>query len=432
MPKKTAGRGAGTAAPAKGRGRGEQDDRTPFRNIVEGQRFFANVADIAPNPRNPREEWEWEGEEFADFVANIEQLSQLQDPSVMSRKAFAAAYPKDAATLPEGTLWVLAMGEARWRAARELKQEQIPVVLCDANARQMDEVLWSENQSRRGLNPIQEGILFRRFRDEQELSLQEIAERLGKSANRELSLSDISKKIKLSELPDGPVRRAVSRRDLGVEPAYLLMTKLKSAKRITEGYALMQEHGLTAAKAVAQLAPAPKKKQLPTPPPADGGPPPFSSTKTEAKTAPSTAPDIPQQPTAGEAAPEAAFSSTKTQPGFTPRVEALRTVLASRTYGQAPDAVTMRLADALLAAADEETLRLGKTLADIDVTEDLPDREWVVVADAVALAADELRYCAHLNTGHCDAHDAAHLGRLIEHADYTPTAHETALTASVA
>ncbi|MFK8851146.1 ParB/RepB/Spo0J family partition protein [Streptomyces sp. Ac-502] len=411
-------------------------DRTPFRNRIEGERFLAEVAKIAPNPRNVREDWEWEDDpDFDDLVGNIERLGQLQDPTVIRRARFRAAFPEDDAKLPPDAEWVIGTGERRYRAAVRLKQKTLPVVLAaDKLVTQMDEVLWSENQSRKGLDPIQEGVLFLRLRDgrpgKDKMKLEQIAEELGSRGGKKLSTGEISKKIQLAKrLPDGPVRRAVRTRQLGVEPAYTLLTKLRTPDRVAKAYALIEEKGVTAEKAVELLAPAPQQR-------ADKGQPdaaPASRKAGKGQTDPApltTDPAIPGQNSGpSDKADGAQFSATKTGEE---RWAALVAVLGNRTYQEPHDALTQRLARALVRHAPDDACVLAvQALEQAEVT--LSEGPWegaelLRVADAVALVCAELRLLnlADLPAIAWGAADAAYIQSLVTEGGYTPTAEETA------
>lgn len=448
MPRKKAGAPQKTTEPPKTTGTPAASAQSAapthgstsaFSRLAEGERFLARVDDILPNPRNIREEWEWaQDPEFDEFVANIDKMGVLQDPVVMEREAFASAFPADAAKLPDDGKYVLAMGERRWRAARRVGMPEMPVVLKNESVKTMDEILWSENQSRKGLNPLQEGTLFKRFRDDQELELEAIAAKLGSSKGKKLSIASISKKIRLVEdFPDGPARRAIQEQNLGVEPAYILLTKLREAAAIDQAWQQMQERGITAKAVVAELT-------APSPSPAT----PSASTEDSGDEDATTSPDtetaaldsntsgsssIPPQTTgeSREAQPKSrVISSTKTDTAgeeqAQQRAKACTALLEGRTYGE-PDELVERLAAGVLRFADAQTRTLGGTFISADLDGQLTGSALVRAADAVLLALAELK----ARDGAWDESDCAYVQSLADSAGYAPSETETAQLESI-
>ncbi|WP_327359797.1 ParB/RepB/Spo0J family partition protein [Streptomyces sp. NBC_01304] len=400
-------------------GKGKNDtDRTPFRNMVEGERFMADISQIAPNPRNVREDWEWEEADFEDFVGNVEQHDVLQDPTVIAKAVFVLKFPDDAKHVPENALWVLGMGERRWRAAVRLGKKQLPVVLRNSSADKMDEVLWSENQSRKGLDPIQEAIIFQRFRTEQKLNAEQIAARLGKRGDKALSGSEISKKIKLLQLTDGPARRAVRQRKLGVDPAYQLLNKLRTTKKVEEAWALMEREGIGWQKALEALAPSEKKPSKKSEPQPN-----FSSTKTGTDI---ETPKLPAQGGSSDVSNKADAEARRA------RSIACQHVLSQRTYGE-PDELAERLARSILVHAGEPAAQAGMTLlegAGIPVPEaPLNGTGLARLADAIALASDEFRASSR-SSSDWDEHDVRHIKQLVTEAGYAPSPTEAQHIAS--
>jgi len=83
---------------------------------------------------------------------------------------------------PEGERFEIVAGHRRFLAFQLLKKENIP-----ANVRDMDNVSCalaraSENLGRVGLSPIEEAAIYAELRDEHDLTVDEISNRMGKSA----------------------------------------------------------------------------------------------------------------------------------------------------------------------------------------------------------------------------------------------------------
>jgi ParB/RepB/Spo0J family partition protein len=401
----------------------------PF-SVMDGERFIAEMDHIAPNPMNLREDWEWETDEFEEFVANIDNLDVIQDPTVIARKVFLDKYPASADELPEQCRWVLGTGERRWRAALRLGRTKLVVVLRNVTAEALNDVLYSENQARKGLDPIQEAVLFQRYVDEG-LTYRDIAARLGKKDN-DLRISDISKRLRLLKLSDGPVRRAIRTGALGVEPAYLLMTTFGDDQdKVEHAYTVMVDEGITAKTFVARLAPdeRPAKKRaskrpeggsekIPAQASTPNSKPLVSSTKHEDRDNGSGTPGHPDQDDRTAA-----------------REEACQLILVSREYPK-PDDVTVRLAVAVITQAPPSALDLAHSMLHAAGT---LDGTWdgrraalsagstdpvllIRAADAVLLAASELR--ARDASQSMGADHAAYLDTLVREAGYEPSPRE--------
>ena len=252
---------------APGHSPGAPSGNAPRGNFVarqEGQRFNAPLNSIALSPRNLREEWEYETDEFAEFTENIRGSKELiQDPAVASVANFVKKYPEHAAAFGEPIEWVLIAGERRLMATKALAGDDesavLPVVLRDRLLKLGDFALLSENTYRKGWDPIQEALLIQRIKTEEGLTYDQILKRLG--GDMRLTKTDISKRMKLLTLQDGPLRRAIRMRAIGAEAAYHLITQLKNPALIEKGWELMQEQEVTA-KVACELLLKPAKPEL--------------------------------------------------------------------------------------------------------------------------------------------------------------------------
>src|SRR5439155_7431772 len=86
--------------------------------------------------------------------------------------------------------------ERRWRAAREAGIATVPAVVRQADDRDTLLLGLVENVAREALSPVEEARGYALLVDEFELSLGELAERVGRSKPA------ISNKMRLLELPD--------------------------------------------------------------------------------------------------------------------------------------------------------------------------------------------------------------------------------------
>jgi ParB family transcriptional regulator, chromosome partitioning protein len=137
------------------------------------------VEAIHPNPRQPRRRFEPEA--TAGLAASIRHQGVLQ-PVVVRPRA-------------DGGYEVIA-GERRWRAAREAGVPTLPAVVRQADDRDTLLIGLVENVARENLSPIEEARAYASLIDEFELSLGEVAERVGRSK------ASVSNRVRLLELPD--------------------------------------------------------------------------------------------------------------------------------------------------------------------------------------------------------------------------------------
>lgn len=133
---------------------------------------------LQPNPLQPR--GLISPESLADLVNSIREQGILE-PIVVART-------------PAG--YQIIAGERRWRAAKVLGLPKVPVVIKDTTPQGMLEMSIVENVQRENLNPIERAQAYKRLIDDFNLSVTEVAKRVGKS------LPYISNTIRLLTLPD--------------------------------------------------------------------------------------------------------------------------------------------------------------------------------------------------------------------------------------
>jgi ParB family transcriptional regulator, chromosome partitioning protein len=156
--------------------------------------------EIHPNPRQPRKRFDHEA--TVGLAESIKAQGIIQ-PVVLRPRA-AGGYE-------------LVAGERRWRAAREANLQRLPALVRDAADRDALLLGLVENVAREELTPIEEARAFAVLIDEFELSLTDIAERVGASkpavSNRlrllELS-DDILGMVERGELTEGHARAVLA------------------------------------------------------------------------------------------------------------------------------------------------------------------------------------------------------------------------------
>jgi ParB family chromosome partitioning protein len=134
---------------------------------------------IHPSPRQARRRFE---QEATAGLADSIKAQGLVQPVVLRPRA--------------GGGYELIAGERRWRAAREAAVPALPAVVREADDREALLLGLVENVAREQLSPVEEARAYAVLLDEFDLSLGEVAERVGKSK------PTVSNRLRLLELPD--------------------------------------------------------------------------------------------------------------------------------------------------------------------------------------------------------------------------------------
>jgi len=165
------------------------------------------VDQIHPNPRQPRRRFE--SEPISGLADSIRTQGVIQP--VVVRPRLAGGYE-------------LIAGERRWRAALEARVETVPAVIREAGDRESLLLGLVENVAREDLSPVEEARGYAVLIDEFELSLGEVAERVGRSRPA------VSNKVRLLELPED-VLELVERRELSEGHARALLAVPDQSER---------------------------------------------------------------------------------------------------------------------------------------------------------------------------------------------------------
>jgi ParB family transcriptional regulator, chromosome partitioning protein len=171
---------------------------------------------IHPNPRQPRRRFEPEA--AAGLAASIRLQGVLQ-PIVVRRRS-------------EGGYELIA-GERRWRAAQVAGSATLPAIVKDVGDRDSLLLGLVENVAREQLSPVEEARAYASLVDEFELSLGDVAERVGRSKPA------VSNRLRLLELPED-VLWMLARGDLSEGHARAVLSlpdddaRRRLARRITK------------------------------------------------------------------------------------------------------------------------------------------------------------------------------------------------------
>lgn len=133
---------------------------------------------IQPNPHQPRKQFDTE--ELRELKESIAQHGILE-PIVLAHT-------------PAG--YQIVAGERRWRAAKQLGLKTVPAYVKKTTPRGMLEMSIVENIQRSDLNVLERAHALNRLAKDFQLTVTEIAKRIGKSA------AYVSNSLRLLELPD--------------------------------------------------------------------------------------------------------------------------------------------------------------------------------------------------------------------------------------
>lgn len=158
-----------------------------------------NLFDIEPDPDQPRRTFD--DKELASLSESIQAMGVIQ-PIVV---------------IKNGRKYQIVAGERRWRAAKLAGLEKIPAVVRTMTAQNRLEASLIENVQREDLNAIETATAYAKLRDQFNMSITEMAKRIGKSTAavsntmRLLSLPDEAKRAMIDyKLKEGQMRPLIS------------------------------------------------------------------------------------------------------------------------------------------------------------------------------------------------------------------------------
>lgn len=149
----------------------KQDDRV-------SQLTQLATTSIMPDPQQPRRVFDEEA--LAELAASIKEHGVLQ-PLVVT---------------PQGDAFVIVAGERRWRAAKLAGLTHVPALVRTLSGQHRLEISLIENLQRRDLNPLETATAYAKLRDQFNMTLEEIGQRVGGK-----SVSAVSNKVRLLRLP---------------------------------------------------------------------------------------------------------------------------------------------------------------------------------------------------------------------------------------
>ncbi len=141
-----------------------------------GYRLLA-LSDIIPNPSQPRKFFDQK--KIDELAASIREKGILQ-PLIVTKK--------------EGR-YELISGERRFRAARLVGLQQVPVVIREADASEILELALIENIQRQDLDPVEEAAAYYDLMDRFQYTQEQVAQKVGRDR------TTIANTLRLLRLP---------------------------------------------------------------------------------------------------------------------------------------------------------------------------------------------------------------------------------------
>lgn len=187
---------------------------------------------IIPDPDQPRRHFD--DESLDALAASITEHGILQ-PIVI---------------VPKGEGYMIVAGERRWRAAKRAGLDKIPALVRTLSDQHKLELSLIENLQRHDLNPLETATAYMKLRDQFNMTLDMIAQRMGAR-----SVSTVSNKMRLLKLPksikqavaEGKVSEGQARPLIGINPEIaekLLKSIIKegwSARKIEQAVVQLKE-----------------------------------------------------------------------------------------------------------------------------------------------------------------------------------------------
>jgi ParB family chromosome partitioning protein len=187
------GRGIGALIPTGAADEGTEHERpvdvffgsdTDLVAVPGARLAEIDLADIVPNPQQPRTEFEPEA--LRELVVSIREFGVLQPIVVRPRPGAAEGEAQ----------YELIMGERRFRASKAAGLERIPAVVKDTADEAMLRDALLENIHRAQLNPLEEASAYKQLLEDFGITQEQLAERIGRSRPQ------IANTIRLLRLPE--------------------------------------------------------------------------------------------------------------------------------------------------------------------------------------------------------------------------------------
>ncbi|MBM2618940.1 ParB/RepB/Spo0J family partition protein [Actinoplanes sp. LDG1-06] len=228
---------------------GASDNIPESRNTRTTEFAKVRPDQLADNPRNPPRRIE-----DLEDMANVAEYGILQPVLVTTRENFLKDNRVFADVIGDAPYVILA-GHRRKAAALMYNLEEVPVhIRHDLSANGGDAIVrLVENLSRKTLDPISEALDYQRLREENGLSVRDIARRVGIPSH-----AVVSKRLKLLTLPTA-LQEAIAKLELRVTDAEAL-GKLDTGELQVQAWEIMRTHNMSVAQAMTEVQRRPRRR----------------------------------------------------------------------------------------------------------------------------------------------------------------------------
>jgi ParB family chromosome partitioning protein len=147
--------------------------------ILKEERFLdIELNKLKPNPLQPRKKWD--PESLEELAQSIQETGILQ-PIVV---------------VPDRENFRIIVGERRWRAAKKIGLQTIPVLIRNLTEAQQHEAMLIENLQREDLNPLEIATAYQKMIQEFGYTQEDVAKKVGKDR------ASVANYLRLLKLPD--------------------------------------------------------------------------------------------------------------------------------------------------------------------------------------------------------------------------------------
>src|SRR4030043_2236082 len=203
--------------------------------------LYCGIEEITPNRSQPRKHFD---ETKLQQLAEAVKEKGILEPLIVRR-------------IDGG--YELIVGERRWRAAQKAGLKEVPVVVKEADRREVLEISLIENLQREDLNPIEAAESFKHLLEEFNIRQEDLSQRIGKDR------TTIANTLRLLKLPL-EVRNQLLQNHITSGHARAILS-LESREKQKELCALIMKKGLSVreAEALAKRWSEKPKKRTPSP-----------------------------------------------------------------------------------------------------------------------------------------------------------------------
>ncbi|HUU52040.1 MAG: ParB/RepB/Spo0J family partition protein [Candidatus Aminicenantaceae bacterium] len=167
--------------------------------ILKEERFLDIAIDrLKPNPHQPRKKWDPKALE--ELAQSIQETGILQ-PIVV---------------VPDEENYTIIVGERRWRAAKKIGLQTIPVLIRNLTETQQHEAMLIENLQREDLNPIEIAKAYQKMTQNFSYTQEDVAKKVGKDR------ASVANTLRLLKLP-GDIQELIQEGKLSMGHARALI-----------------------------------------------------------------------------------------------------------------------------------------------------------------------------------------------------------------